>query len=299
MNKPQRSAHRAALESQLASSSGWSTQDAEFQDKINVYRVVTGFLLASLLWKGRTLPMFYAIYHSIPLQDPFFPVLMRSPQFLTALFLTPIVSGLAVLFVSDRKLILAQSFLTLLATFGLCIHQGTYNDVTFVTCFWTSVWCCWYGMRMHDSASDLYAKGGKLAVVTVSLVFLGSVAGKLTPGYWSGEVFYQTHFVDRDFWIFNLLRSHLSSESLRGLATYLSRLVIAIEMLCAFLWLIPTRWACGTAIGVLVSMTILSSIYSFSFVCCLLGLAIVGLHQPSALPQLIFQSKPMSKLVAE
>lgn len=277
--------------------------DSESLDKLHVYRIVIGFLFASLVWKFRMFPILFAVYRAVPLQDDFFPALMRSVEFLAVLYFVPLVLIASVLFVSHRGWILFQAIMTCLAMFGLCIHQQSYNDVTFVTCWWTSAWCVWYALRMREPAPQLYFKAGRLAVLILSLIFLGGAMGKLTPGYWSGEVLYQIYFVERDFWAFNLLRSRFEPETLREIATYYSRMICCIELAGAGLWLLPTRVACALAIGVLMSIAVFSNTYLFSVMCCLFGLGIAGLHQPASAAfsqaQAKFQSRPISKLIAE
>ena len=248
-------------------------------------------------------PILFSVYRAIPLQDDFFPAQMQSAEFLATLYLVPIGFSVSVFFLSHRGWILCQAIVTCLAMFGLCIHQQSYNDVTFVTCWWTSAWCVWYALRLHDPAADLYFKAGRLAVLIFSLIFLGGAIGKLTPGYWSGEVLYQIYFVERDFWAFNLLRSRVDPETLREIATYYSRFICLIELAGAGLWLLPTRLACLIAIGVLLSIAVFSNTYLFSVMCCLFGLGVAGLHQPNSRSvqptQTKFQSRPISKLIAE
>ncbi len=248
------------------------------QEKLHVYRVVVGFLLASLLWKSRAIPFFYSTYTSLPLHDEFFPGLMRSTGVLATAFVIPIALGIAVFFSASRRLLWVQSIATTICVFVLCTHQGTYNDATFVTCFWTSAWCLWYVSRFNDTTSDLLAKGQRIAVLIFSVIFLGGAFGKWTPGYWSGEVLYEIYFVDRNFWFHNLLRSTLDAEMLRSFATCYSRMVVLTETACAFLWLLPTRIASALAIAVFMGIAVFSNTNLFSVMFCLFGLALVGLH---------------------
>jgi hypothetical protein len=254
------------------------TSDDSYSEKVTVYRVVVASLLASMLWKFRVIPLFYSIYASIPLHDSFFPAPLRHPTVLAVLFILPIVAGVAVLFISDRKLILMQSLITVLAMFGLCIHQATYNDVTFLTCFWAALWCGWFALRMDDPADLLFAKGSRLVVLIFSVIFLGGAVGKLTPGYWSGEVFYHIYFTERNYWVFNLLRANFEPEALRSIATYYSRMVIGTELACAFLWLLPSRWACAIGVIVFSMIALMSNTNLFSVMGCLLGLGLAGMH---------------------
>jgi len=264
-------------------------QDLQFQDKLAVYRVVTAGLLCSLLWKARYIPFFFSTYRSIPLQDTFFPPLWQDPSFLALLFLCPIGLGLGVLFFASRTLLLVQSVVTVICLFGLSIHQQSYNDVTFVTCFWVGLWQLWFAIRIGEAAETLYPKGGFLAAAVFSLMFLGGAIGKLTPGYWSGEVFYEIYFANRNYWIFTILRGNFSPENLKEISLYYSRLVIIVELLGGGLWLLPTRWACGAGILIFLSIALMSNTNLFSVMSCLLGLGVAGLHRPKPVPPMAGQ----------
>jgi lipoprotein signal peptidase len=112
------------------------------------------------------------------------------------------------------------------------------------------------------------------------MIFLGGAVGKLTPEYWSGEVFFQIYFVDRDFWVFNLLRSRFEPETLREIATYYSRMVIGTEMAVAGFWLLPRKVAAVLTLIVLLCLTLFSNFNLFSVTFCLIGLCLFVLHEP-------------------
>lgn len=194
--------------------------------------------------------------------------------------MVPVVLGLIALMVHEKPLLILQASITLVCMFGMCIHQGSYNDVTFLTCFWVSLWCVWYTLKLGSPTRELIGQSQTFAILILSLIFLGGAVGKWTPGYWSGQVLYEIYFVDRDFWFFNLLRANLQPEALREFATYYSRLVIMAEAACALLWLLPVKLAGGIALTMLAGIALLSNTHLFSVTLCLCGLAIVCLHQP-------------------
>ena len=253
-------------------------------EAIVVYRVVVAFLVASLLWKSTHYPAIYAIYTAYSINESFFPSFFSSTKVLAILLMVPLVLSMAALLVREKLLLILQSSVTLVCMFGMCIHQGSYNDVTFLTCFWVSLWCVWYSIKLGSPPRELIDKSKTFAILIVSLIFLGGAVGKWTPGYWSGQVLYEIYFVDRDFWFFNLLRSNLQPEALREFATYYSRVVIIAESGCALLWLLPVKLAGAIALAMLVGIALLSNTYLFSVMFCLCGLAIVCLHQPRPWP---------------
>jgi len=199
---------------------------------------------------------------------------------LALLIVIPVVMGVLALAARGKPYLIFQSVTTLICMFGMCIHQGSYNDVTFLTCFWVSLWCLWYAVKLGAPPRELIETSKKFAILIISLIFLGGAAGKWTPGYWSGQVLYEIYFVDRDFWFFNLLRSNLEPAALRELATYYSRTIILAESCCALLWVLPVKIAGRIALTLLVGIAMLSNTYLLSVMFCLCGLAIVCLHEP-------------------
>jgi hypothetical protein len=160
-------------------------------DRLVPYRIVVGFLLASLLWKLPAFVLCFQIYIALPLEDPFFPGLLRNNVVLGLAYLVPIYLSAIALASRERIFLRIQALVTCTAMLVLCVHQGTYNDVTFLTSWWTSLWCVWYVGRLDDPREPLAIKGVFLAQLILSLIFLGGAAGKWTDGYWSGEVFHE------------------------------------------------------------------------------------------------------------
>ena len=111
------------------------------------------------------------------------------------------------------------------------------------------------------------------------MIFIGGAVGKLTPGYWDGTVLYEIYFRERNFWTYNLVRGMVSEESLPAVAMWHSRMVVCAEWLCGFLWLMPRKIASIVAIVMLCGIALTNNFNLFSVVTCLIGLALVGLHQ--------------------
>ncbi len=245
-----------------------------------LYRVVVGCILASLLWNCQFLFSFFEINATVRIQDSFFPALFKSSNLLVALYVIPIAFGIESMRTRNVGMLRIQAIATAVCMFGLCIHQSSYNNVTYLTCFWASLWCVWFSLKIEEPENQLLFKAKTFAILIVSLIFLGGAAGKWTPGYWSGEVLYQIYFLDRDFWFFNYLRTSMDSEALREFATVYSRMVVLVESGCAFLWLLPIKLAAMIGLVVLLGICLFSNIQLFSVMFSLLGLMLVCLHTP-------------------
>ncbi len=183
---------------------------------------------------------------------------------------------------ANRSLQRLCSWVTFVAATVLCVHQGSYNDMTFVTTWWVSLWSLWYVHQNWDENRALVLRRAAfLSRLIISMILLGGAVGKWTAEYWSGEVFYDIYFLDRDYWAFNLLRANVEPESLREIAKWYSRQVVIVETVAGIgLWLLPARWAAMVGIVLLMSIALLSNFLLFSVLSCVIGLAAVGLFVP-------------------
>lgn len=245
---------------------------------LQAFRLTQWATLAALVWKIGAFTNMYRSYLAIPLHQDFFPTVFESANFLLAIYVVAVLSlAIAAMTEIPRRRLMASMAGLLMMTM-LCIHQGSHNDMTFATAWWTSLWSVWLAGRLsRDEPEMLIRRAAFLARCLVSMILLGGAVGKWTSEYWSGQALYEIYFVDRDFWVFNGLRQNLDAESLRITATWYSRKVIVIETLCGFgLWLLPARWAAGIAIFVMTSIIVFSNYHLSSVLLSLIGLAAAG-----------------------
>lgn len=246
------------------------------------HRIVQLGILITLMWKWTFFTQADRVYREIILHDTFFPELLRSVSVLRTAFLAAVISCGFSLVTGSRWLQRVCAFVCLLGCSVLCIHQGSYNDMTFVTAWWASVWTIWYAWRIDDDDQLLMLnRAALLSRLIISVILLGGAIGKWTGEYWSGEVFFDIYFLDRDFWLFNWLRDRFDQETLQVIAKWYSRKVILTETVAGFgLWALPPKWAAIIAIVILNGIALLSNFYLYSVLASLIGLATVGLFVP-------------------
>jgi hypothetical protein len=258
-------------------------------------------LLLTLVWKWRFFIAASRVYADFPLEDPFFPDWLRSASTVTVAFLLAVAAialnliiGLTVAFllavaaislnliIGCRPLQRLCSWLTLATTSILCIHQASYNDMTFVTAWWTSVWSLWYVYHLDDDdQAGMLRRAAFLSRLIISVILLGGALGKWTAEYWSGEVLFDIYFRDRNFWVFNLLRANFQTDVLREIAVWYSRVVVLTETVAGLgLWLLPPRAAAALGVVLLSSIALFSNFLLFSVLWCLIALAAVGFFVP-------------------
>ncbi len=243
------------------------------------FRLVQWATLAAVAWKIVAFVAMVRCYYSIPLHQAFFPTLLQSPHLLSGTYLGLLGTLAMSATTRSRQWRSIACWGALICSSVLCIHQGSYNDMTFTTAWWTTLWSVWLASRLdRDQPVLLLKRAAFLSRCIVSMILLGGAVGKWTSEYWSGQALYEIYFVDRDFWFFNLLRSTLEPQSLRSAATWYSRNVILVESSCGFgLWLLPARWAALLAVSVMTSIAVFSNFNLFSVLLSLIGLASVGL----------------------
>ncbi|QEG23925.1 hypothetical protein [Mariniblastus fucicola] len=247
-------------------------------ETLSLLKLVHAGILVSLIWKVRFYWFSLGVNEQYPLVDPFFPDFFRSQFVLVAAYAIATTCSALTIFIRAKRPLLLLGCGSVVGLSILCVHQNAYNDVTFLTCAWTSLWCLWLTTRLGESFQTLYPRAAWLSHVILSLIFLGGTIGKLTPGYWSGEVLHEIYFKGRDFWTYNLLRESMTEAGLREFATWHSRMVLVSESICAFLWLMPRKVASIVAMIVLCGIALTNNLSLFSVVTCLIGLSLVGLH---------------------
>ena len=257
-----------------------STQLASGQKQLTLaHSLVQMGILISLLWKISFFIYANEVYETKSIRDLFFPDLLQSSITLRACFLGTIFCTVINAFSTNRSLQRSCNVGQLSGLSLLCVHQGTYNDMTFLTSWWCAVWSWWIGNRLDiDPPRELLKKAAFLARLIVSVIFLGGAVGKWTSEYWSGQVLYDIYFVDKDYWTFNYLRSNYNPEQLKWIALCYSRLVIILETLAGFgLWLLKDRVAAWLSILLLILIPLSSNLLLFSVTGCLIALSSVGL----------------------
>jgi hypothetical protein len=216
---------------------------AEPRPVVAAFRAVAGsILVVRLFLLGRNLQT-AALQVAAPVDDSFFPELLKHPALLIAATLVPIGTGLlSVLRPTRTSMRLHAGSETLSAT-TLLLHQATYFFATWTIVFWGDVflvWLTWSGGRTDTHARET---GPFLAQLMIAFIFLGGAAGKWTAGYWSGEPFNDIFFVDNSSLLFSLLRSGFDEPTLPIVARWYSRMVVLMESAMVLVIFMPARVA--------------------------------------------------------
>ncbi len=247
------------------------------------YRLVQWAVLAALVWKLAAFIQMVRVYFAMPLTQDFFPVWLESTWTVLIAYIMTLL-GLAAAALAWQRSYRVIASATVLATISvLCVHQGSYNDMTFATAWWSSLWSLWMATRLDvDDDPTLIRRAAFASRCIASMVLLGGAVGKWTDEYWSGLALYEIYYLDRDFWFFNLQRRLWDANQLRSVATWYSRLVIVVESCCGcLLWLLPARWAAVLGMTVFTTIALFSNFNLFSVLLSMIGLAAVGLFVPS------------------
>ncbi|WP_168564284.1 hypothetical protein [Crateriforma spongiae] len=252
------------------------------------FRFVVVLMLAALFWKWSFFLAADYVYSTWPLADDFFPGWLQSITTLRIGFFGGI-SALAFAVVTPTAKVRRTGCLIGFACITVLVwHQGSHNDMTFATAWWASLWAFWMSSRLvklDELTADqrpayeriLIRRAAWLSRLIVSMILLGGAVGKWTDEYWSGQVFYEIYFFDRDYWVFNWLRANFDAETVRDIATWYSRKAVVVETLGGlFIWLLPPRHAAALGVLIFASIALLSNLLLFSVLLTMIGLASVG-----------------------
>ncbi len=255
---------------------------------LNIHRIVQCFVVVGLIWKIQFFRWTDDVYLTFPLSDPFFPDWLESQRTLRIAYLAAVASGLLAILLNRRFLLVLVTIIEWAALSVLMIHQGSYNDVTFTTSWWTVLWCLFVSSQLQASNPLLTSqRAARLACVILSLIMLGAAVGKWTTEYWSGVVLYEIYFRERDFWFFNWLRDCYSEDQLQVLSLVHSRIVIIVETIAGLtLWCLPSRIAgwCGMLLMLFIPLSNNYMLFSVTLSLLGLGWAAVMLSKGSPSP---------------
>lgn len=155
----------------------------------------------------------------------------------------------------------------------LLLHASTFADAAFWGTFWVSAWLLWaHGVP----AEEVRRVGPRLAQAVLALAFFGGAVGKLTAGYWSGDVFYGLFF-GSDITFFPALNRALSPLVYRDVATFVSQMAILAEWLVALSVVLPTPWSLRLVLAVAAGMCAFFNPALAVLMLPLAGLALGGL----------------------
>jgi hypothetical protein len=225
-------------------------------DRLRAWRIVQAAWLASWFIKLDVLVRVFWGAERAPIESvPLFPQALVSPHLAQGAFVIPIV-GLAGFVLPQPRALRVIALVELVSAVVLLCHVHGYNDMTYVTAFWTAVWLVWWaGAIDRDDRSPIHACA--IAQGIVGLCFFGGAVGKLTAEYWGGEAFYQLYVVEKHYFPFDWLRNTYDAATLRAASVWPSRAVVVIEVILATMILWPPKLALavgGLAVGVMVSL---------------------------------------------
>lgn len=245
-------------------------------ERIKAYKSCLLFILAAIYIKVLFfLPMFRANLEVELRVSDLFPGALSSTSFLIIIYSLPVLT--CICFISKKKIAyLYSAILLILCSLILLLHIGTYNDATFTTSLWASIWLLLLTLSPMDDAKQKLQLIG-IGQLIIAMTFLGGFIGKLTPEYWSGEVLFNAYFMYKNNLPYPLIRSLCDTETIRVIAKYFSAMVILTELFMALSFFLPVRKFVPIGIIICSGIVLFSHIYLFSVMGPLIGI-IVSIH---------------------
>lgn len=248
---------------------------------IRVLRWTMVFWLAG--WFVRTFYFINYLFVYIvryPVHFDFFPEFLQSPDVSIGIYFFPLLAVPAVLRPTPCRLITSSIILVVSSLVSLW-HIDTYNDATYVTCFWVSLWMTWVAFNLKRDDPGFRWQACFLAQLIVGMIFLGGAVGKMTPEYLSGEVWVNM-FLKQKHYVFGIwIAQVFGSEQIGLFSQILSRGMIFGELLIGLMPLFPYRaGTIGASLLMLVMMPLTNTWMIFSVVGCLIGMLTACLIWP-------------------
>lgn len=213
-----------------------------------VLAVVQGLTVLASCW---VLVPRYAAIAALPVDDPWFPAaLSSSVTVLVPQLVLMMLGGLVV--VRPIALYLRLYAWTLLGVGAvLLVHQASFGWAGGVLLFWSGVWAVWLAYARVG-----VQRGPFFALLLLGGLFAYPALGKLSPGFLSGQVYWDLMWSHREG-VHAWLGPALGEEGHRSLAAVYGPFTIVSEGVLALVWLLPARIGFGLALltfaGILVT----------------------------------------------
>ncbi len=229
------------------------------------------FWLLGWFWKVHVFAVHFWGGLSAPLSHGLFPQLMLDSRVAIFFYALPLLIIPLLIRLTRKKALLAAAIMCVSSLICLS-HIHFFNDATFTTSFWVSIWLLWMAFNSERDDREFPQEARWLAKAMIAVIFLGGFIGKLTPTYWSGEVLHDIYFQQKDYFIYSWLRDSFSEEGVRRLATGFSRMAIIGEGLLVLGVALRYRLYALLALAVIMGMVFISTPYLFSVMSSLLGM---------------------------
>jgi len=221
-------------------------------------------------------PYLLAHIQKFPVYHDLFPYFFQSKLVVQTCYLLPLIVIPSIVYPTKARLI-AASLLLVICSAILLTHIDTYNDATFVTSFWVSLWGLWFCFNIHREDQSFYQQGCVLAQLLVGMVFLGGLVGKLTNEYFTGEAIYKIFLANSYYWPHTWITDTFSLAQVRVISLCLSWVIIASELFLSLTPVLPIRLIFTVGPVLLLGFTLTNTWMILSVVSCLIGLMMAGL----------------------
>ena len=241
----------------------------------NTYNKVFKLVLCGILfgWLIKAPVFFWTYLNSVTINYPvtfeLFPALFENPVLGKIMYFLP-VATIPALFLKNENISLmyhkACSALLILSSLYMLLNSATYNDATFVTSLWVSIWLLWFSFHPEKEHQK---HACSLALAIVCMIFLGGVIGKMSQSWWNGEAL--SGIMDSSFnhIPFSWLKNNLTFEQLDLLALTLSWGIIIIEIAVtsSFFW--PQKFSLKFIPFIILGITLFRTWKILSVISCL------------------------------
>ncbi len=231
-----------------------------FLKKLDPWLIVYAGLMGGLYVKVAYLAALYLDGVQTPVSHPLFPDFFTSGKVALIAYLAPLVTPLVLFLGRSQNARKLAAAILLGANAVLLCHIAGYNDATYTSGVWVSLYLLWSATPREAKQLIFFGKA------LIGLFFLGGAVGKFTAEYWDGSALHDIYFMQKQNFPFPYLRDSFSVETVRSMATGFSRITVFAEALLGTVIFWSIRPAAAVIIPMIIGMIFLSQFQLFSVV---------------------------------
>lgn len=208
---------------------------------VGALRIVVLFWVVGWFWTARKLVYDLLTRSATAVEFALFPGPLAWGDAALVVYLLPLVALFLLLRLTRGRAYFIGLLLAFCAVF-FAFHVDQFDDARWTAFFWVSLWPLLLASKLDSPAAAQVNELRWAAKLLLVLPFFAAGIGKMTDGYWSGEILHSIYFAAPGSMLFKLLYLWTSPELNRQLALYFSRATVLVELASVGMLFLPYRW---------------------------------------------------------
>lgn len=233
----------------------------------NAFALSTIAWTTSWYWSATKLIRFATERTAIPVDSALFPAPLNSGVAALIIYLLPLLSLFFIFRLTPKKALFTAILQIGCAAFFL-FHIAYFSSARWIVLFWISSWHLLLASHLREPRPENLPEIIFFAKLIIVLIFFPAGVGKMTNGYWGGEIFYIKYFESPKYPLHQLILHYLPDGYNWTVAIVLSRAAVIAEVSCIIGLILPFRrfviYPCLLVGGILIGVGLESTIIGLS-----------------------------------